>query len=114
MESKTQSGIAENMEWKNGGQRGTEAAGANSIRESGPLPSIAALSVLGQNTHKTPPSTQEISDERKEQQTKSGEKNKPAKHVRGQRGIMLQNGMGLDKARVRIAKHNMIKFRAKV
>lgn len=46
---------------------------------------------LGQNKHEVPPSTQEISDERKEQQTKSAEKklNKTAKRFCGQCGIML-------------------------
>lgn len=46
----------------------------NSGRESGSLPPVAAHYVQGQNTHKVPPSTQEISDEKKEQQTKSAEK----------------------------------------
>lgn len=47
---------------------------------------------LGQSKHEMPSSTQEISDGRKEQQTKSAEKklNKTPKSFGGQHGIMLE------------------------
>lgn len=46
----------------------------NSTGLSGLLPSVAALSAVSQNKCEMPPSTQEIRDKRKEQQTKSAEK----------------------------------------
>lgn len=61
---------------------------------------------MGQNKHQMPPSTQEISDERKVQQTKSAEKKKTAKPICGQCGIMEKCSMGLDKVGLNITKHN--------
>lgn len=54
-----------------------------------------------------PPSTQEISDESKNQQTNSAEKNKTAKRNCGQCGIA-------DKTRLKIPTHNTITFRGKL